>query len=450
MLESGSLKSIFLLVAILVVTASNAFAQASYETIDSIRYLIDSDAKTATVMPLSDDQKYSGDIVVPEKVKASDGAEYPVTALGENAFKECTKLASVTIPSSVTSLGDYCFSNCSGLTGITIPSSVTSLGNWCFAKCKKLTNITLPDNITKFGELCFAESGLTRITIPSSIKQISNYCFYRCRNLTSVNIPSSVTSFAGQCFKDCNNLPSITISSSVTSLGQDCLGGCSSLKSATFKGKMPWYTIDCGLYASCVLHVPQAYLQDYKDALSCIYSSIYAIEDGNDDGDRPYGQCSAPTITYADGELHFNSPTPNAKYYYTITDSDVTSYAYSQDGVVTLSASYQISAYATAAGYTNSDKATAVLYWLKLVATLEDGTSTNINQAKTRAIVATSRDGIVTLSGLDNGEEVRFYSVDDKQIGTTKAIDGVASQAVSSASLVIAKIADQAIKIAVK
>lgn len=54
------------------------------------------------------------------------------------------------------------------------------------------------------------------------------------------------------------------------------------------------------------------------------------------------------------------------------------------------------------------------------------------------------------LSGLDNDEEVSFYTVDGKQLGATKAIDGVASQAVSSASLVIAKIGGQAIKIAVK
>ncbi len=80
----------------------------------------------------------------------------------------------------------------------------------------------------------------------------------------------------------------------------------------------------------------------------------------------------------------------------------------------------------------------------------DDAMSIEINQAKTRGIVATSRDGIVTLSGLDNGEEVRFYAIDGKQIGATKAIEGVALQAVSSASLVVAKIGGQAIKIAVK
>ena len=130
----GSLKSLVLLVVIAILATSNSYAQASFETIDGLRYLIDSDAKTAT-LTANVGEKYSGDIVVPEKVKASDGVEYPVTAFGDNAFKLCDGLKSVTIPSSVTSLGSGCFLNCSGLTSITIPSSVTSLGSYCFSYC---------------------------------------------------------------------------------------------------------------------------------------------------------------------------------------------------------------------------------------------------------------------------------------------------------------------------
>ena len=130
----GSLKSLVLLVVIAILATSNSYAQASFESIDGLRYLIDSDAKTAT-LTANFGEKYSGDIIVPEKVKASDGVEYPVTAFGDNAFKECGGLKSVTIPSSVTSLGNYCFYYCDDLTSITIPSSVTSLGSYCFSYC---------------------------------------------------------------------------------------------------------------------------------------------------------------------------------------------------------------------------------------------------------------------------------------------------------------------------
>ena len=131
----GSLKSLVLLVVIAILATSNTYAQASFETIGGLRYLIDSDAKTAMLTANPNGEKYSGDIVVPGKVKASDGVEYPVTAFGDNAFKECGGLKSITIPSSVTSLGNYCFCQCSSLTSITIPSSVTSLGNDCFLHC---------------------------------------------------------------------------------------------------------------------------------------------------------------------------------------------------------------------------------------------------------------------------------------------------------------------------
>ena len=108
----GSFKSLVLLVAFAILATSNSYAQASFETIDGLRYLIDSDAKTATLTAKTGGEKYSGNIVVPEKVKASNGVEYTVTSFGESCFYECSGLTSITIPSSVTSLGKSCFYYC--------------------------------------------------------------------------------------------------------------------------------------------------------------------------------------------------------------------------------------------------------------------------------------------------------------------------------------------------
>ncbi len=52
--------------------------------------------------------------------------------------------------------------------------------------------------------------------------------------------------------------------------------------------------------------------------------------------------------------------------------------ALSEEGKVSLSAAYKISVYATADGYTASDKAEATLYWIN--ANLDNGT--NINQVR--------------------------------------------------------------------
>lgn len=53
-----------------------------YETIDGLKYLINTDETTATLVA----NDYSGDIAVPEKVTVS-GKDYPVVALPMNASK---------------------------------------------------------------------------------------------------------------------------------------------------------------------------------------------------------------------------------------------------------------------------------------------------------------------------------------------------------------------------
>ena len=108
-------------------TTNNAFT----EVIENLHFSLDHKMKTATLLPKMNEH-YSGDIILPEKVKDNNGVEYSVIALEDSCFENCNGLTSIDIPSSVTSLGDHCFYNCNGLTCIKVPSSVTSLGENCF------------------------------------------------------------------------------------------------------------------------------------------------------------------------------------------------------------------------------------------------------------------------------------------------------------------------------
>ena len=530
----SSFKGFVMLVVMMLMTASSAMA----EVIDGLRYVLDSETKTATLLPKMEG-KYSGNIVVPEKVKGNDGVEYvvtsldskcfsgcsgltsvsipsSVTSLGEYCFWGCYNLTSITIPSSVTSLGDECFVGCSGLTSITIPSSVTSLGDECFVGCSGLTSITIPSSVTSLGDVCFSGcsgltsitipssvtslgggcfqncsgltsitipssvtslgygffygcSSLTSITIPSSVTSLGVFCFQGCSSLTSITIPSSVTSLGNECFSGCSGLTSITLPSSVTSLGNRCFSGCSGLTSVTipssvtslsdfcfygcygletvyFKGKVPEKISGSYIPTSTIIKVPTEYLQDYKSAFGSNYKYIYAWNpDGTGDDTKPVTQCETPSISYASGELKFACETAGAKYCYTISDKDMATDALSEEGKVSLSAAYKISVYATADGYNASDKAEATLYWIN--ANLDNGT--NINMVRTRGVVASAHGGIISLSGLDDGEVVKFFTADGKYLGSTVAANGAASYAVSE-SLVIAKVGKDSIKIAMK
>ena len=466
----SSFKSFVVLVVMMIMATSSAMAQeAKFEVIDGLRYLLEADTKTASLIA-DTKEKYSGDIVVPEKIKSSDGVEYIVTSFGDECFSDCDGLTSITIPSSVTSLCSSCFSDCRGLTSITIPSSVTSLGNNCFWGCRGLTSvtipssvtslgmscfrncsglisITIPSSVTSLGEHCFDEcSSLTSITIPSSVTSLINSCFSFCSSLTSITIPSSVTSFGEYCFWSCRSLTSITIPSSVTSLGNYCFSYCSALETVYFKGKVPdTVSPTTGLSTTAIIKVPAEYLQDYKNAFGPAYKYIYAWNPNESgDGDKPVTPCATPSVSYESGELKFACETAGAKYHYTINDKDMATDALSEDGKVSLSAAYNISVYATADGYTASEKAEATLYWIN--ANLE---TANINLAKTRGIVASAHDGIVSISGLDNGEVVKFYAADGKLLGSSSAVGGVASCAVSE-KMVIAKIGMDTIKVLMK
>ena len=188
-------RTIFLMLAVLLSALS---ASAYAFKVDGIAYNKNGDGKSVYVSYGGD---YTGPVTIPERV-TYDGATYSVTSIGEFAFKDCTGLTSVTIPTSVTSIGEEAFRGCTGLTSVTIPNSVTEIGYSAFGGTPWYNN--QPDGVVYIGKVAYEFKGEmasgTAINIKEGTVSISGYAFYGCTGLTSITIPNSVTSIGGSAF----------------------------------------------------------------------------------------------------------------------------------------------------------------------------------------------------------------------------------------------------------
>lgn len=170
-----------------------------------------------------------GELIIPREI---DG--FPVTKIGDNAFKscrlltgvqipdtvaeihnaafvQCTSLLSAMIPETVQSIGDSVFVGCTSLTIVEWPANLTVIPLLTFGSCKGLKEFIIPEGVIEIRKWAFAQSGLEKVTLPGTLKVIGTEAFAYCESLKSISIPASVTSIAQQAFRDSDYLTQVRI-----------------------------------------------------------------------------------------------------------------------------------------------------------------------------------------------------------------------------------------------
>ena len=250
-------------------------------------------------------------------------------------------------------------------------------------------------------------SSITSLIIGSGLKYIGIYAFANCSELTDV-----------YCYTE--NVPST--------------------KSSTFNNSYIEYA---------TLYVPDGSLQEYKNTEPwSLFGTIKTLS-----GDMPETlKCATPTISYGSKKLMFDCETEGVEF---VTEIKVADAGTFYDDRITLSATYEISVYATKAGYENSDVATATLVWANATFTDTTPEPTAISPAAEMAAVPVliqSNGGIVTIQGAADGTPVSIYTTAGTQAGSAVSQNGRAAinTSLQAGSIAIIKIGTQSYKVAIK
>ena len=193
-------------------------------------------------LPLAWDTMLSSSYHVGELILGCDSLtdiELPegMRRLPTNAFKYCTNLMSIDLPSTLETLGTACLSH-TGLTSIELPEGLKTIEPYALDVCQNLKEIHVPDGVTTLGYNCFAAcANLERVDLSVSWQKVLSDSYHtgaivaNCPKLTEITVPEGITFLPVYALKDCANLKSIHLPSTLKKLGEASLSGCTGLAS---------------------------------------------------------------------------------------------------------------------------------------------------------------------------------------------------------------------------
>lgn len=359
------------------------------------------------------------------------------SGIGQHSFDGCKSLNTINIPESLKTIEGCAFQGCSSLKVIDL-SRVITLGSSSFSKCSYLQSVVL-SNATSIGPSIFEDcKQLKSVILSDELKIVPYGAFSGCNSLKTIDLPLKMKKLGSYAFLDCD-LDSIVFPPTTEDIGCNAFWENSHFSKIYCLATLP-PTCDTNPFGyDEKLYVPKGCKERYL--LSPEWKKFTNVEEISEDMFPSHQEkCEKPVITFVDGSLHYDSSTPNVKFVYLITSTDI--HSGTSDGKVPLSGKYMISVYATAEGFKQSETTTATLYWV-------DGSlknPTNINSVQSRGVLVKVDDGHIILSGLNDTESVSFYSLDGKLLGKSYSLSGIA-QFSTNEVIVIAKIGKKSIKL---
>ena len=322
------------LFALTLALMASVSIQAHDFSVDGIYYnfLDDNNVEVTFKGDINYDEEYFNDIVIPQSVTYDD-VTYMVTAIGREAFAECSQLTSVTFGDHVKSIGSSAFRQCTTLTCVTMPIGLERIGSSAFDNCTSLASITIPNSVMTIELGAFSntaycndaknwEEGVLYISnclieaktsiagdysIKPGTRLIADYALFGCNNLTSVTFAQSVKSVGDASFYECKNMKVVNMSDSLQNIGDRAFAYCELLNPVTIPVGVKTFGTEvfmgCKSLVSIIWNAKDC--QDFSNSFVApfyrISSKITSITFGDEVEYIPAGMCyglsALPSVT---------------------------------------------------------------------------------------------------------------------------------------------------------
>ena len=154
-----------------------------------------------------------------------------ITAIGNDAFAENTKVQSVKLNDTVRVIGDRAFYGCTSLRNITQGDTITEVGDLAFYGTPYLDNSG--DKYVTLGSVLLWYNGTSEsVTIPSRCTAVASYAFARCEYLKSFTAYEGLQSIGTGAFYGCSKLDSVNLPSTLSAVGAYAFDGTPYLSNA--------------------------------------------------------------------------------------------------------------------------------------------------------------------------------------------------------------------------
>ena len=138
-----------------------------------------------------------------------------VTEIGDEAFLDCEKLASIDTARLVSMIGTDAFKNTAFyLDESNWEDGVLYLENYLVDVRDSFSGkLTVKEGTVQIADRALAgHTGITEVVLPSTLRVVGNYSFTDCLNLTAINLDHPGIQIGGHAFAGCISLTSVVIS----------------------------------------------------------------------------------------------------------------------------------------------------------------------------------------------------------------------------------------------